>query len=141
MLEAEAITEKGSQYIPELSKKRQVLVVDDSESIQKLLSRALSFMGYAVTLAANGLEAATLFLTGSYDLVMTDFQMPLMNGWELSRIVKEQSPSTPVIVITGSSDDKVWEKLNTKSIDSIIPKPFKLKEIEQTVQMLLSSGT
>jgi CheY-like chemotaxis protein len=141
MLEAEAVMEKGPQYIPESSKKRQLMVVDDSEAIQKILSRILSFMGYDVTLAGNGLEAATLFLTGSYDLVMTDFQMPLTNGWELSRIVKEKPPNTPVVVITGASDDKVWEKLNTNSIDSIIPKPFKLQEIEQTVQMLLSSGT
>jgi CheY-like chemotaxis protein len=140
MLEPEIMMEKGPQNIPGLPKKRRLLVVDDSEAIQKVLSRALSFMGYDVTLAGNGLEAATLFLTGSYDLVMTDFQMPLMNGWELSRLVKEQSASTPVIVVSGLSDNKLWEKLNTNGVDAIIEKPFKLEQIEKTVKMLLNSG-
>jgi CheY-like chemotaxis protein len=72
---------------------------------------------------------------------MTDFQMPLINGWELSRLGKEKSPSTPVIVVTGSSDDKVLEKLKTNRVDSIIAKPFKLEEIGRTVQELLNSGT
>jgi DNA-binding response OmpR family regulator len=139
MLEAEITVGKAPPNI-RLQRKRQLLVVDDSESIQNLLSRALAFMGYDVTLAGNGLEAASLFLTGSYDLVMTDFQMPLMNGWELSRLVKEQSPSTPVIVVTGCCDDMQCEKLNTNGVDAIIPKPFKLEEIEQTVQRLLNSG-
>jgi two-component system copper resistance phosphate regulon response regulator CusR len=140
MLEAEITVGKAPPNI-RLQRTRQLLVVDDSESIQNLLSRALAFMGYDVTLAGNGLEAASLFLTGSYDLVMTDFQMPLMNGWELSRIVKEQSPSTPVIVITGLCDDKLWEKLNTNCVDAIILKPFKLEEIGQTVRRLLNSRT
>ncbi len=139
MLEPEIIMEKGQENIPGSPEKRQLLVVDDSEAIQKLLLAILSFMGYDVTLAGNGLEASTLFLTGSYDLVVTDFQMPLMNGFELSRIIKEQSPKTPVIVVTGCCDDTQREKLNTNGVDAIIPKPFKLKEIETTVQRLLNT--
>jgi CheY-like chemotaxis protein len=141
MLKPEIVMEKDSQAMPTLRKKGQLLVVDDDKSIQVVLSRTLSFMGHDVTLAGNGLEAMSLFLTGSYDLVMTDFQMPLMNGGELSRLVKEQSPSTPVVVVTGTSEDKVLEKLNTNCVDSIIVKPFKLEEIEQTVQRLLNRGT
>jgi CheY-like chemotaxis protein len=140
MLEAEIMMEKGPQNIPGLPKKRQLLVVDDDKAIQKVLSTVLSFMGYDVTLAGNGLEATTFFPTASYDLVMTDFQMPLMNGLELSQLVKEQSPHTPVIVITGTCDDRHWEKLNTSCVDAIIPKPFRLEEIEKTVQMLLDRG-
>jgi CheY-like chemotaxis protein len=140
MLRPEILSEKGPHTIPAFGRKRQLLVVDDDKAIQKILSRTLSFMGYEVTLAGNGLEASTLFLTGSYDMVMTDFHMPLMNGWDLSRIVKEQSPKTPVIVITGACDDKDLEKLNN-CVDAIIPKPFKLQEIEKTVQRLLNGGT
>jgi len=68
-----------------------VLVVDDNKAIRDILSKSLSFLGYDVTLAENGLEGGTLFLTGSFDLVVTDAHMPLMNGWELSRLVKERS--------------------------------------------------
>jgi DNA-binding NtrC family response regulator len=138
---AEIVMEKDSQTIPELRKKRQLLIADDDKDIRKLLSKALSFMGYDVTLAGNGLEASTLFFTGSYDLVMTDFQMPLMNGWQLSRLVKEQSPKTPVIVITGFSDAKHSEDQTTNCVDAIILKPFKLKEIQEIVRRLLNTGT
>ena len=102
MLEPEIVTEKGTHSFAALGKKGQLLVVDDDKSIQTLLSRTLSFMGYAVTLAGNGLEAMSLLLTGSYDWVITDFHMPLMNGWELARIVKEQCPKTRVVVVRGS---------------------------------------
>ena len=138
MFESEEMTGIDAQDIPALKKKRQLLVVDDSEAMQKLLSQALSLMGYDVTLSGNGIEASTLFVNGSYDLVMTDLHMPLMNGWELSRIVKEQSPNTPVVVITGSCDDMLWEKLNMNLVDAIIPKPFKLEEIKKAVQRLLN---
>jgi CheY-like chemotaxis protein len=141
MLGSGIVMEKDPHSVPALPKKGRLLVVDDDKAIQKVLSQALSFMGYDVTLAGNGLEAMALFLTGAYDLVMSDLQMPLMNGWELSRLVKERSPGTPVIVVTGHCDEKHWEKLNTSCIDAIILKPFKLEEIEQTVHTLLSSGT
>jgi two-component system capsular synthesis sensor histidine kinase RcsC len=141
MLEPEIVMEKDPRTIPALRKKGKLLVADDDQAIQKVLSTALSSMGYDVSLAGNGLEAMTLFLTSSYDLVMTDLGMPLMNGWELSRLVKEQSPSTPVIVMTGTNDDNLWEKLNTNSLNAMILKPFKLEEIEQTVLRLLNNGT
>ena len=137
----EIATERGAHTFPALGKKGQLLVVDDDKAIQTLLSRTISFMGYDVTLAGNGLEAMTLLLAGSYDLVITDFHMPLMNGWELSRLVKEQSPKTPVIVMTGCCDAKHREKLNTNFVDALIPKPFNLKEIERTDQRLLNAGT
>ena len=140
MLEHETATEKGPHAIPAMGKKREVLIVDDNKAVQEVLSRMISFLGYHVTLAGNGLEGGTLFLTSPYDLVITDLQMPLMNGWELSRLVKERSPKTPVIVITGSCDDNHWDKLKMNGVDAIIPKPFKLKEIGKTVQGLLSSG-
>jgi CheY-like chemotaxis protein len=141
MLQAEIVKEKDPPVLRGAGKRRHLLVADDDGAIQNILSRILSFMGYDVTLAGNGLEAMNVFLAGSYDLVMTDFQMPLMNGWELSRIVKEQSPSTPVIVITGLCDDEVREKLNGDGVDAIIRKPFKLEVIEQSVQRLLNSRT
>jgi two-component system, NarL family, capsular synthesis sensor histidine kinase RcsC len=141
MLEPEIVMNKAPHTIPALGRNRQVLVADDNEAVQDVLSKMLSFLGYHVTLAGNGLEAGTLFLTGSYDLVITDLQMPLMNGWELSRLVKERSPKTPVIVVTGFCDNKHWEKTNMSCVDAIIPKPFKLKEIDTTVQRLLNGGT
>jgi CheY-like chemotaxis protein len=139
MLEQEMAMEKGPPTIPALGKKRQVLVVDDNKAVQDVLSRMLSFLGYHVTLAGNGVEGGTLFLTGPYDLVITDLQMPLMNGWELSRLVKERSPKTPVVLVTGSYDEKHCERMSMNCVDAVIPKPFRMQEIEKTIQRLLNS--
>ncbi len=140
MLKNEIEKEKDPVIVSGLPRRRQLLVVDDNESIQTILSNVLTFLGYGVTLADNGLEASNLFRTGSYDLVVTDIQMPLMNGYELSCLIKEHSPNTPVIVITGFCDDhKDWQDQNPNCIDAVIMKPFKLEEIESTVQRLLNS--
>ena len=130
--------EKSPHPIPTLERKRQVLVVDDNQAVREVLSRTLSFLGYDVTPAGNGLEAGTLFLTGSYDLVLTDLQMPLMNGWELSRLVKERCPKTPVIVVTGLSNLNHRENANLNCVDAMIPKPFRLEELDRTLQRFLN---
>jgi CheY-like chemotaxis protein len=140
MLQTEIGREKSPHPIPTLGRKTQVLVVDDSQAVREVLSKTLSFLGYDVTLASNGIEAGRLFFTGSYDLVVTDLEMPLLNGWELSRLIKERSPNTPVLVVSGSCDETNWEKANMRCVDSIILKPFKLKELEGTVRRLLNNG-
>jgi CheY-like chemotaxis protein len=140
MLQSESVMEKGPHPVPALGRKRQLLVVDDNKAVRDVLSRMLSFLGYGVTLAGNGIEAGKLFLYGSYDLVITDLQMPLMNGWELSRLIKERSPNTPVMVVSGACDETHWEKTNMNCVDAIIPKPFRLKEIAGTVRRLLNGG-
>jgi two-component system copper resistance phosphate regulon response regulator CusR len=139
MLGHEIVMENLPHSFAHLRKRGQLLVVDDNEGVQEVLSKDLSFLGYEVTLADDGLEAATLFLTVPYDLVITDLRMPVIDGCELSRLVKEKSPDTPVVVIAGFGDNKQWENLNLNYVDAIIMKPFKLEEIETTVQMLLNS--
>ena len=141
MLGQEIMMEEAPRTIPALGRKKHLLVVDDDKTIQTLLARVLSFKGYDVTLAGNGLEAQTLFHEDSFDLVLTDLHMPIMDGGRFSRLVKEQSPNTPVIMITGEADsNRLWEKLNMNCVDAIIPKPFKVKEIDTTVQRLLNRG-
>ena len=127
MLQAEIVREKAPHPIPTLGRNGKVLVVDDSRSVREILAKTLSFWGYDVTLAANGIEAGRLFFTGSYDLVITDLEMPLMDGWELSRLIKERSPNTPVMVVSGAVDKTHWEKMDRGFVDAIVPKPLSSK--------------
>jgi len=140
MLDRQIVVEKSPQTIPASCKSRRILVADDERAIQLLLSQALSLMGYEVTLAGNGLEALTHFRGSSFDLVLTDWHMPIMDGGRLSRFVKGQSPSTPVIMMTGAGGHRqVGEELNTNFIDSILLKPFRLEELEGTVRKMLGN--
>ena len=74
MLQPENVMEKDPHRIPVLGRRRQILVGDDNQAVREILSRTLASWGCAVTLASNGLEAGTAFLTGSYDLVITDLR-------------------------------------------------------------------
>jgi CheY-like chemotaxis protein len=114
--------------------RRRVLVVEDNKSVQNALSLMLSSMGFEVALADNGFEALAVFLDGSFDLVLTDLQMPMMDGSSLAHFIKDISPNTPIILLTGADMETVWKKAKSESIDSVIYKPFKIIDFEKTVQ-------
>ena len=84
--------------------KKTILLVDDEEGIRKVLGISLTDMGYHVLTAANGEEALRIFQNEDPPIVLTDIKMPEMDGIELLRRIKEQSPDTEVIMITGHGD-------------------------------------
>jgi CheY-like chemotaxis protein len=94
-------------------------------------------MGFEVVLAGNGGEALSLFLENSFDLVLTDLEMPIMDGLSLACHIKERSPSTPVILLTGTDRETVWKKVKSAPIDSVIFKPFLLNDFQSTVRRVL----
>jgi CheY-like chemotaxis protein len=118
---------------------RRILVADDDRTIQKIVSKFLGFMGFEVALAGNGIEALAIFLESSFDLVLTDLQMPAMDGLSLARHIKARSPDTPVILLTGSDREIVRKQIERAPVDSIIFKPFRLKDLRRTVHGALAS--
>jgi CheY-like chemotaxis protein len=129
-----SVSSNTAQAIP-----RRILVADDDRTIQKIVSKFLGFMGFEVALAGNGIEALAAFLESSFDLVLTDFQMPAMDGLSLARHIKARSPGTPVILLTGSDRETVRKQVERAVVDSIIFKPFRLKDLRRTVHGALAS--
>jgi len=118
---------------------KRILVADDDKVIRDAVTWFLEFMGFEVALAGNGIEALAVFLESPFDLVLTDLQMPAMDGLRLASHIKERSPSTPVILLTGCDRETVWKKVERASVDSVIFKPFRLKDLQRTVQGALAS--
>jgi CheY-like chemotaxis protein len=118
---------------------RRIMVVDDDEGIRHILSIALSRMGYEVLAASSGTEALNLLLKTSFALVLTDLEMPGMDGWNLASRIKNRFPSTPVILMTGYAKKDVMEKLKGSSVDYVIFKPFRLEDILKTAQKMLGA--
>ena len=89
----------------------------------------------------RGLRRSTaridLFSRDSFSLVMTDFCMPVMDGFTLAERVRTASPKTPIIMITGS---QIREGVDRECVDYIIPKPFQLDEVQRAVEKALTSG-
>jgi CheY-like chemotaxis protein len=92
---------------------------------------------HIVTEAVNGKEALDLFAPDRFDLVITDYLMPLMRGDELARSIKRLAPSEPVLMITGSAAE--LGRIQT-SADAVLNKPFRFEELRQAVAQLLAPG-
>lgn len=111
--------------------KKTILVVDDVASIRDLLAVCLIEFGYETILCENGKDAVPHI--NHADLIITDFNMPEMNGAELAKLAKGQKPQTPVIIMTGEP----WKIPVGHMANQIIEKPFNLKMIQIIVAHFL----
>ncbi len=109
---------------------RRALVVDDDFSMRELVAHALELIGFQVREAENGRQAYELFLKGKWDLVVTDYHMPLMDGVTLINIIQEKAPGTPVILISGVLEDSI-AIAGTKLVIPVLQKPFSVRELHR----------
>ena len=118
---------------------KKVLVVDDEIHIVHVVAIKLRNNGYEVITAQDGAEAFDLVLSEKPDIVVTDYQMPLMTGVELVSKLRqcEQAKDIPVIMLTARSfaiEDDQKEKLN---ISEFLSKPFSPRELLRSVEDIL----
>lgn len=122
--------QKGFRMAKNISKKR-ILVADDEAGLRSLLAKMLKKAGYEVTAVENGMEASLQIEREAFDLVLTDYAMPNIDGLELLRRIKAKHPSLPVIVISG--EGPVAEILKSGAL-TFIEKPFNMKDVLTLVQ-------
>ncbi|MGK5091801.1 response regulator [Deltaproteobacteria bacterium TL4] len=114
----------------------RILLIDDEPLVTDLVKEMLIKLGYEVTNFSDCAQALTLFTDHAqdFDLVITDYGMPKMNGKQLTAKIKEIRPELPVILITGYADLVVKEDIVTWKIDGLLKKPFKLASLSQVVR-------
>ncbi|HEX4898948.1 MAG TPA: response regulator [Pyrinomonadaceae bacterium] len=109
-----------------------LLIVDDDNNIRETLNDLLSEAHQCHT--ADRAEQALAYLEfESYDVVLTDMAMPGLSGDQILKRVQMQHPDTPVIVISGNSDEDTARNLLNMGAFAYISKPFKLEEVESAV--------
>jgi CheY-like chemotaxis protein len=129
---------KKSVYTNEGQRRRaRILMVEDYKNLQSVFSTMLSAMGFEVSHAENGLEALAAVLDGPLDLALVDLQIPIMKCSTLAHFIKEVSPNTPVILLTGVDKETVWKQAKSEAIYSVIFKPFEIVDFEKTVREAL----
>ena len=112
-----------------------ILVVDDEESIRDAIKDATEHFGYKVMVACNGEEGLKYFNSHRYNLVITDIKMPIMDGIEFARSIRNSDrPDTPIIAITASLGNKGIER---GLFNSIIGKPFDLFSLTKIISQNL----
>jgi two-component system chemotaxis response regulator CheY len=117
-----------------------VLVVDDSATVRKFVSVSLEMQGFNVTTACDGMDALEKLPTKKFDLLITDLNMPNMDGFELIKALRENNEyrDLPVIILTSLSDEANKEHGATLGVESYVVKPFSLEKIQYEVSKYVS---
>ena len=116
----------------------KILVVDDEARMRKLVKDFLSVKGYKVVEAADGEEAISLFMEQKdIKLILLDVMMPKMDGFELSRYVRRDGKSQPILIITAKSEIEDMQTGFKSGADDYMSKPINLKELVLRVHALL----
>jgi DNA-binding response OmpR family regulator len=113
---------------------KRILVVEHEEPLRACLRMMLELDGHQVTEASNGAEALRLFTVGEFDLVITDFEMPIMNGSELALGIKQLAASLPILMITASEKARRGVQ---NPVDALMYKPFTVSELHGALRKLL----
>ena len=118
---------------------RKVLVVDDEIHIIHVVAIKLRSNGFEVVTASNGAQAYELACSENPDLIVTDFQMPVMDGFELVKKLreKEQTKDIPVIMLTARSFSIEREQKEQLNISDCLGKPFSPKELLKKIEDIL----
>ncbi len=142
-------------YIPQLSEKlndftsvdfslhfgsESILFVEDGEDQRISVPRALQNLGYRVEAAANA-EEALLKFNGSgsgFDLVITDYDMPKVNGFEFAAMLEEISPETPIIMVSGRQFE--FDELRHRNIKKLVTKPYNKISISEAIRCVMKAA-
>ena len=119
-----------------LREQQHVLVVDDSSSVRNTIGALLRDVNYKVTLARDGLEAMRAMMDGRFTAVLTDLEMPQLNGFELTEFIRSRSdqPDVPVIMLTSRGQDKHREHALSVGVNAFLIKPYSDQNLLETVR-------
>ncbi len=113
----------------------RVLLVDDSGVMRRIQIRCFNELGITeIVEASNGQEAIQLFSSHSFDIVMTDWNMPEMSGLELLRAIREQDPDIPVLMVTTESTRGSVVAAIVSGVSDYLVKPFSRQDLESKIR-------
>ena len=114
-----------------------IMVVDDAQSMLRMLSRALELEGYDVVAATDGITALALLEKYGPDLVILDVMMPGLDGFQVLGLIRQRS-SVPVIMLTALSEVSTLRHALSLGADDCVRKPFRMREILARIRANLS---
>lgn len=115
---------------------QKILVVEDDFDIQELLQNFLQEAGYEVILAGGGVEAAAVFPTAHFDLVLLDVMLPKIDGFAVCELIRKQS-QVPIIMLTALSGEEEQIRGLDLQIDDYITKPFSMPILIRRIAAVL----
>jgi len=114
----------------------KILVVDDEPSVSRSIMMLLAHEGHSVMTAADGEMALLALDQNEFDLIITDFSMPGMNGVQLATHIKQRWPQRPIIIATASMYGLESSGGLPVNVDYLLNKPFSLEELRQAIDQV-----
>jgi CheY-like chemotaxis protein len=125
-----------------LRKRVRILVAEDDQGIRELLELILRRQGWEVLTAVNGEEAVEVWGAGSVNLILMDVDMPGIDGFEATRIIREREEGTghhtPIIALTAYQRKEDWQKSLAVGMDDYLTKPISPKLLLASIERFLS---
>jgi DNA-binding response OmpR family regulator len=115
----------------------QVLIVDDNAQVRSLVADVLAEAGLSVASASDGAEALEALQAVKPQVIVLDLQMPIMDGAEFFRRLRDNGDATPVLILSTYDARSAREELGA---DDALPKPFDIDELVDRVEALLPAG-
>ncbi len=128
--------EISSSQDKSVSQKKKVLIVDDSPMVRNFHSYILREAGFEVRTAADGAEALEVFVQDNFDLVITDINMPRMDGLTFIRRIREIDPHVPIIIISTQDEAKDKQQGYDAGANIYLVKPTKPSVLVENIKFL-----
>jgi CheY-like chemotaxis protein len=146
LMKAEPVTAQEIHlHVPESDemqlKNIRVLLAEDHKANSFLARQFLQKWGAEVYIAENGKEALSLLATQEVDIILMDLQMPVMDGFECSVTVRKSYPHLPILALTASRSEDIEARAYAAGMNDFVGKPFKPKELKQTILHHLQATT
>jgi len=125
--------EQNTNMTDSLLKGLKILVVEDDPDLLGILSEFLSMQGAEVEQALNGKEALVCLSKGSIELVLSDVQMPIMDGVELIKAIQKMNDAAPKVFLTSGHSNLDEESAVKLGASAFITKPFKLQHLLSSI--------
>ncbi|MDQ8054469.1 MAG: response regulator [Pedobacter sp.] len=121
----------------------KILIAEDNQMNILLMKKLLAKWDIVPDFAANGMEAVETFRSKSYNLILMDIHMPLLNGYEATELIRNDADpikaKTPIIALTAAVDSTIESEIKAAGLDDYIAKPFNAEELKQKL-MVIADG-
>jgi CheY-like chemotaxis protein len=111
----------------------KIMIVDDTDDVRELIGAFLRARGYDITMATDGVDALEKLGNDTFSLIITDINMPKMNGPELLETMSRPTKDYKAVVMSTYIGDKIKTELRKKGAVSFLLKPFSLRQLEDVV--------
>lgn len=133
--------EKKVEFSKDFINAKRVLIVEDNATNQLVLFGLLEECVEEIDIAKNGKEAVEMFEKNKYELIFMDLQMPVMDGYEATRIIRSMDSDVPIIALTANAMSEEIEKTKAVGMNGHLIKPIDLEKLFDTLRKYVNSNT